>query len=414
MRGKIKAWWGTESAKRIRALVWSVGATVVFNAMLQLVVYPSFERKLGAQDYGVALSAISFVAIVAGSCGYAINCTRLLGVKDGRDHNGDYNLILLIAGVMGALIGMLYLRSVGVFSLGEFLIFGILLFATMLRYYSEVEFRLSTNFFRYMIYYLLISLGYLLGLVLFGLGGTWMTALLVGEALAVLFVVIFGSIYRAPLLRPSKHFALTLRDVGFVFFSTLIDNLTLHADRILLLWLTGDGAAVTTAYIASLTGKIVAMLTVPINAILLSYLVRYREGLGARLWGMILLGVSAFGALAFVGCLVISPPLISLLYPDTLAAVRPYLVWAILGQIFYFASSVLMVVLLRFLGERRQLIFNATYAVLFFACVGVGTARLGLDGFFFCSLLANGIRFFGAVIWGFLPFKRQGEKPCPD
>ena len=34
MREKLVTWWGTEAAKKMRALLWSVGATVVFNAVL--------------------------------------------------------------------------------------------------------------------------------------------------------------------------------------------------------------------------------------------------------------------------------------------------------------------------------------------------------------------------------------------
>jgi O-antigen/teichoic acid export membrane protein len=225
----------------------------------------------------------------------------------------------------------------------------------------------------------------------------------------VLYVVIRGSIYRPPFFKRTAHLGAVVASIGFILLSALIDNVTLHADRILLLAITGDGNAVTVYYVASLVGKIVSMLTLPINAIMLSYLIRYQGGLTKKLWSVIIAVAVLFGAVAFAGCMIVSPWLIGILYPDQAAEVRGILAPAILGQIFYFVSGVLMMVLLRFKGERKQLIFNGGYAVEFFGCVAAGTALYGLWGFIYSILIANGIRFLGTVIWGFLPAKNGTE-----
>ena len=275
----------------------------------------------------------------------------------------------------------------------------------MLRYYSEVEFKINTNFFRYMIYYILISVGYVAGLFLFHHNKQWMIPLIIGEALAVLFVIIFGKIYRAPFIKPTKAFFPILSSIGLIFFSALIDNITLHADRILLLAITKQGDLVTIYYAASLMGKVVSMLTLPINAILISYLVRYKGGLTKKLWSLIVIGASAFGIVGFVGCMLVSPFVIRILYSNLLDAARPFLFPAILGQIFYFVSGMLMMVLLRFKGEKKQLIFNVAYAVVFFSGVALGTVMGGLYGFVYGILIANALRFIAAIIWGFISKK---------
>ena len=59
MIAKLKQLLTSETGKKIRNLIYSIGATVVFNMVLQLLVYPSFERRMGPVDYGVALSASS-------------------------------------------------------------------------------------------------------------------------------------------------------------------------------------------------------------------------------------------------------------------------------------------------------------------------------------------------------------------
>ena len=67
----------------------------------------------------------------------------------------------------------------------------------------------------------------------------------------------------------------------------------------------------------------------------------------------------------------------------------------------------LMMVLLRFKGEKKQLIFNAGYAVEFFSSVALFTFLGELNGFVYGILIANAIRFAAVFIWGFLPEKKK-------
>ncbi len=392
-----------ENRQKMLNLIYSVGATAVFNMVIQFLLYPAFERQLGADLYGVVLSIISLLAITAGTCGYSVSCSRLLGVTTARgEGNDNYNLILLAMGFLGSLIGigyLFYLDLASPLSVGLFLLLN---FLTMLRYYSEIEFRLKTNFFRYMIYYLLISVGYVIGLFVFRLTKEWMLALILGELLGFIYVIICGSIYRPPFFRKTKEFFPIVSSITFILISVLIDNITMHADRILLLAITGDGEAVTIYYISSLIGKLIALLTGPINALLISYLVRYEGGLTKKLWSVVIAIALAFCGLAFLGGMIVSPWIIGILYPHQVDAAREYFLPAILGQIFFFGSCVLMAILLRFKGERRQFVFNTCYAVEFFLCVALGTVFGGLNGFVWCILLANAIRFFAAMIWGFV------------
>ncbi|MBQ9087064.1 MAG: hypothetical protein IJY47_07780 [Clostridia bacterium] len=393
--------------QKLLNLIYSVGATAIFNMVIQFWIYPTFERQMGEEQYGVALAILSMIAITAGTCGYAVNCSRLLGVEKGRTNSGDYNLILLAMGAVCGILGVIYLYRLELATPLSVLFFVVLIFVTMLRYYSEVEFRIRTDFLRYLVYYLLISAGYILGLLVFRSTGYWMVTLIIGEALSVLYVVIRGSIYRAPFFRPTKEFRLILSSIGFILLSALIDNIVLHADRILLLAITGDGSAVTLYYVASLIGKIVAMFTLPINSLVISYLSRYQGALTRKMWLGIVVAALLFGGIALIGCMIVSPWLIGILYPDMLEAATPYFFPAILGQIFYFVSGVLMIILLRFKGEKKQFFFNGSYAAVFFTCVAIGTALRGLYGFVLSILLANGLRFLAAVLWGLLSKKAE-------
>lgn len=399
----------SEHRKKALNLCYSLGAIGVFNVVLQLIVYPFLERHMGAEPYGIALSVLSLIAILNGACGYAAGCARLLGIERGYCENGDYNLVLLIMGMLCGIVGIGYLSVFGLLTPLGALLYLLLSFATMLRFYSEVEFRARVDFFGFMIYYLLISLGYIVGLLFLKLSNQWMLVFITGEALCLAYVVAKGRLLRPPFFERSPHLGAVMRSIWLVLLSTLIENVALHSDRILLLSITRRGSDVTTYYIASLIGKVIALLTSPINALLLSYLVRYRGTLSKKRWRLVLLAAILLGALALGVCLWVSPHFVRLLYPQHLQTVSPYLLTAILGQVLYFISSVLTTILLRFKGEKKLLLFNAAYAIEFFTVVILATRAGGLLGFARGVVLANALRLVGAAIWGYLPSKRTSE-----
>ena len=387
--------------EKLLGFVYSMGATAVFHAVIQFFVYPQMERRLGADAFGRALSVLSMIAIASYACGYAAGCARLLGKEQSEAFNGDFNRILLLMGSVCALLGSAYLTTLGLFTPLNLLLFCLLSFFTMLRCYSEVEFKIHADFFRYMIYYLLISLGYILGVLLFNPSGQWMAALLVGEGIAVLYALFRSRLYRPPLLRKTEKFKEIRASISFLLFSTLLENTTLHADKIVLLAITQNGEVVTAYYVASLVGKIIALLTTPLNAIVLSYLVKYQGALTRKLWSMVSVAVTAGSTIIFLACLGISPLMIRVLYEEQYSSAMPILVLAILGQILYFASGALINILLRFQGERDQFVFNTLYAIEFFAFVIVGTTLGGLWGFSLAVVLANAVRFLAAILKGF-------------
>ena len=401
----------SDNKRKIRDLSLSIGATAVLNIVIQFALYPYLERNLGEERYGVALSILSLVAILAGTLGTSANYSRMVISTDVEHSNGDYNLLLLVVSFVLGLGGIFYLRYLGINSVLPAILFVALTVLTALRYYSDVGFRMKADFLRYMLYYVMISLGYLVGMTVYRASGEWMTALIVGEAFGILFVVFFGTLYRTSVLRPSRNFPLVVKSMGFLVLSTLIDNLTLNADRLLLMVMSG-GVAVSVYYVASLFGKVVAMLSVPINSIIISYLVKYKGGLTRKLWTAAISAVFVLGALAFGGCVIVSPFFLKILYPDIYTEAARYVAPAILGQIFYFTSGILLVMLLRFRGEKKQFLFNLGYLVEFVVIVLVGTWQGGLNGFVYASLIANAIRFFAVLLLGYLPQKNDKRSLC--
>jgi len=96
----------SDNKRKIRDLCLSIGATAVLNIVIQFALYPYLERNLGEEKYGVALSILSLVAILAGTLGTSANYSRMVVSTDVEHSNGDYNLLLLVSSAICGVCGI--------------------------------------------------------------------------------------------------------------------------------------------------------------------------------------------------------------------------------------------------------------------------------------------------------------------
>ena len=184
--------------------------------------------------------------------------------------------------------------------------------------------------------------------------------------------------------------------LGAEVISTFIFN----ADRIILRSLIGS-AAVADFYVASLFGKTVALLTVPLSGVIIGYLAKYRGSLSVRTMNMI----TAFSGIGILlgtaACTGASHLIIPLLYPNHLDVIKAYFASANLSQVLYFAANVVTVILLRFARSKYQLYVNAAYAAAF-AVICIPCAVFGgLRAFCIGLALTCLVRFLFAVGLGY-------------
>lgn len=370
--------------------MYSIAALLLYNGMIQLAVYPFFNSKMGATTFGVVLSLHSMLIIIAGGCGSAANNSRMVTQLKFTPSNGDYNFALFILSIVSMIAGTIFFMVAARADItpAAVLLYGGLMCLMLLRHYGDVEFRLHANFKRYFIFYFLLSAGYSLGLYIYRLSGQWALAFLVGEALAIVYVIWRGTIFNRPAWKRTQFTSAVWKSVSFLLAANFISLLVVNADRILLLFFE-SGEAVTAYYVASLMGKLVALLSGPVSGVMLSYLVRY-DGLLSRQEylqgaGLILI----MSGVAFAGCFLLSPWFIGWLYPSILAMAKPLLALAIAGQIIYFAASMLRVVLLRFFEEKYQTYLNVIYGIGFFGTIILALIFGGIYEFAWAVLIAN-------------------------
>ena len=401
---------GSAKNKKIAAnTAYTIGGALVLNDVLQLLVYPRLAASLGARRNGTVLYIMALVNIMGPSVGQALNNSRLILRRDMPVVNGDYNLAVLIYTALGTAGAFLFtgITSPGTFgtAAGAVLTAALILF-TVFRYYGDVEYRLSLDYRRYFIYYVLCSAGYAGGFVLYLVSGKWMAVFLAGEILALCYVAATGTIFRNFFAR-SECFGPVMKKGGLLVLSYFVTNLTLNIDRLYLNNTLG-GEAVTVYYVVSLIGKTLVLFIAPINTVVISYLTRENARLDRRRF----IRFSAVGVFAaavfFVLTRIATPIFIRIFYPALADQSGPLVTVVSISQILAMLSAYLFIIALTFTGERWQLALQTLHLGVLVLLITLMTPGGGLYGFSTAVLLANLIRVLLVLILGIW----KGGSPC--
>jgi O-antigen/teichoic acid export membrane protein len=276
----------------------------------------------------------------------------------------------------------------------------VLLMTTIFRYYGDVEYRLNLNYPKYFCYYAVLSAGYLLGFGLYFLTKSWYLVFITGEALALVYLAVTGTVFRG-FWKTGSSFGVAASRGSALVLSYLITNLTLNMDRLALKYMIGD-LAVTQYYVTSLLGKTLVILVAPINTILISYLTRQEKKMDRRQF-LLFAGAGALvSAVFFLGTQIGTPLFVWLFYRDLYASVRPLTAIVNLTQILSLFSAYLFMVVLTFAEEKWQLLLQSAHLVIMAALVLFFTPEYGIVGFAAAALAANGIRILAVLLLGII------------
>ncbi len=369
--------------------IWSIAALVTMNGVLQIFVYPLLNRQLGEAAFGNVLYVLGIVAVFAPSVGLAANNIRLVESRERQVSNGDSLLAML---PLLAVSGIIFFAVCNGYFVGvsDYIMAALLIVLTTLRYYGDVEYRMTLNYKGYFVYYLVLSLGYIIGVLLYPLTKSWLLCFLLGEAAVWLLLVVKGHIYK-PLKRSENTFAVS-KKVLVLAASYLLVNMVLNLDRVLLQHLI-DSSTVTVYYVASLLGKTAALLVGPLNGVVIGHLTKGKtKPITKKSFTLVSLVVLLVGAVLFAGISIVMPVFVKLLYPDIYTSVLSVSTLANLSQIICFASSLLLTIMLTFCSERWQLVIQLIYAIVFLGLSVLFTNSNGLQGFVTASLAANTLR----------------------
>ena len=356
------------------------------HAALQIAVYPFLQRRFGESELGNILYLISLMNVFCVSMGVSLGYARIKTSADGKAQSTAYLVLLgavsIAAIAVGAAISRLGTPEADAWDTALLSVLSVL---TLIRYYADVEYKLTLNFGGLCKYYLMIALGYLFGILLTLVTSRWALSLICGEAFGIAYALARGRVLFADGRANASEIAHVTRLTLVIFTSEALSSLIFNSDRIILKLLISS-SAVTLYYLASLLGKTVALLTVSFGGVLIGYLARFEGTLTPRAMRRITyvcaLGLPV-GTLALTAASYVFVPL---LYPDQLKGARPLFLWANGAQVAYFFANVITLVLLRFGKPRYQLYVNVSYAALFVLICIPSIKRGGLYGF--CTGLA--------------------------
>ena len=382
-------------------LIFSIAGLMLMNGMLQLLINPMLKKWMGTEAFGDYQSVFAVVSIMGTTFGVAANYSRMVRARNKKDTNGDYNIFLTIIAVLCVAVAAGTLIVYNSFNAAHFILLTVLMVATVLRYYGDVNYRMKLNYKGFFIYYAVITAGYCIGLLLFKfVSPIWMFTILAGEVAAVIFVLVNGDVFKGKnLFRKSPEFGGTMKSVGILSATNLLSAVAQQSDKIIL-GLAMGGEAVTTFYVATLLGKVISLLTTPLNGVLIGYLTKYEGKFTKKMvlaFASILLGL---GIVALFGCFVASEIFVKIFYPDVFQDAEQYFLLASAGQVFYFISNCLMTVILRVASEKYQMFINLVYIVIYAATVIPLTMSFGIWGMTIALLIANGSKYIITTVVG--------------
>ena len=319
-------------------LIYSIAGLVIMNGVLQFFVSPYMSKNLSAVEGDNFLFFMALAGLMGSSFGTGTNYARMTISTKRDSENGDYNWFLLFAVVIGFIVTVVGMR---IRSLSDPLLFiGIFLVMafSVLRYYSDVEFRLSLQYKKFCFFYVLIAIGYIVGFLLFPMHRSWTWVIFLGEVAAVMYVFWKGNIFKGKPFAMSPNVKQNWYVMGALTLSYLMSDFVAYADRMLIPFFGNAGDSYI-FYAATLVGKIMALMTTPLNGVIIGHLAKYKGKFTVRLFSIIIIGILAVVTVMVVGSVLVSHIFVYVLYPDLYQQAKELFLVANASQVFFFVSN---------------------------------------------------------------------------
>lgn len=397
-----------DSIKRFALdFLYGTAALVALNGVITFFVYPFINRTLGNEANGQVLFFTAIMGLMASAFGSGVNYARMKISTIRHSQNGDYNCFLVVVAILAVLVTITATFIKGNSAGASVITIAILIITTVLRYYADVQFRLDLNYKRFFWYYILITIGYLVGIFLYRWTASWAMIFITGECFGLVYVIIVGNIFKPPFFKRSAQFVENTKVMWNLSSAYLMSDFVSYADRVMipLLIVNGDEAS-TIFYVSTLLGKMVSLLSTPLNGVIVGHLSRYKGKITKKMFAGVT-GILLICALIFVcGSVLGSYIIIPFLYRADVMEAASKLFWiANTGQVFFFISNTMMVVVLRFATEKYQIYIGTAYTILFVVIIIPFMLLWGLWGMAMGLLVINILKFLIVTGLGFYALK---------
>ena len=374
--------------------LFAVGLPII---LLQLIVLPIVGNKVGQIEYGFIIAIISLSTVFSQSFGSALNNSRLINDKLYKNQKiiGDYNFLLSVSNLINVII-IIIVSMILIDNISFFDIITLVVISTfsLIRNYLIVEFRIKLNYKKILIENIIMTLGYLIGLLMFYLFGLWHFIYITGYLFSFLYLVKTTNLLKES-YKLTTLFKFTFKETSILFISGLFLTSLQYTDKLIMLPLLGS-RVVSVYYSASIIGKILMMVIVPLSSVILSYLIRFTEikkSLFNKLCiSLLLLSIPTYFLMFFV-----SKPALNILYPQWSMESQEIVPYILIGVVFQILTTVLNPIILKFRNISWQMRINLLSLLVYISFSILLYYMYGLTGFCIGISMSQIVRFFYIV-----------------
>ena len=379
-------------------------ASFLITAVTQLIVYPWLARNYDSTTYGIILTIMGVGNVLLNTIGNSLNNARLILNSDYEEKGlqGDYPILLMVFNTLSVFVFFVYICC----SDSKFIpltILLLLLYVVLgnIRVYGVVVYRIKLSFLKNLICSSAVAFGNIVGIafiIITGYAYLWPLIFVSGELLGIIVLFITSDILKEPI----KCTSLLKKTTGkyvVLLFTSLVANLLIYLDRLLLLPILG-GDSVSTYTTASFFGKSLGIVMTPIAGVLLGYYSQNSFSMGKSLFRKINFIMIGFATGFFLVSLFLAKWFTGLLYPTLIEEAAPYLVLANLALIIGAVANMTQPAILKFAPINWQIVIQIVYFIAYFVGGFFGAKHNGIWGFSIAALVASAARLILLYIIG--------------
>jgi O-antigen/teichoic acid export membrane protein len=387
MLGSIKS-----KSKILIDFLYNIMGSMINVGVIQLIIYPVLANLLNSATYGLVLTVMGIVNTISSAFGNSLNNTRLIQNSKylSKNVNGDFNVILVLVNVFGYFITLFIGIQFFEFDFTIILLISTLVVLILTKSYIIVAYRLNLNYRTNLLSNIVSSIGFLLGIYLVYETAIWPLAFIIAEIFNIVFVLFTSEIHKEP-FKITPLFRVTMDKYLLLIITSLLGNLLVYLDRLIIYPVLG-GESVSIYTTASMFGKSLGLVMVPVAGVLLSYFAQKNFVMNRRKYWLINLFVFISSFVFFIFSYFVAPWFTGLLYPTLISQAREYILYANLAAIISAAANMIQPAVLRYAPTFWQVVKEIIYGIAYLGLGFIFLKSYGLLGFCWAAIIANIIR----------------------
>ena len=376
----------------IKNLVLSFLSYAMPTMVLQFIIQPIIASKLGGELNGQYLTLMTLNYFFIGITASVLNTVRMLQDEEYKSKSlvGDFNVFFVIYAAILAVampVGfILYTKSFNIVDIVLYLVIGLLY---LYHDYIFAQYRLELNYKKILINNVVLVVGYFIGLGIFFVYPKWQIVMISAYLLGGIYDFFNTTFIREP-VKVTPMFRATAKKISLLTCSQALSSTITYCDKLILYPLLG-GICVSIYNTAAIVGKMLILLSAPLNSVLLSYLVK-EDTLKINFNKKKIIGAVGLLLLAYGACVAVGFPLTSLLYPDWASESQKYIPLTVAISGLALLSNLLNTVVIRFYKTSFQVVIQSINLAVYLGFALTFMYFWSLWGFCIGSILAGVIK----------------------